>query len=340
MRVLLGMSGGLDSAWSARALLKEGHEVVGAYLAMHGDGGAEEARLTAAELGIPLLEIDCRERFRTSVIEYFAKEYRAGRTPNPCIVCNSDVKLRELVRAADERNFDKIATGHYARIDRSEGQCAILRGVDPRRDQSYVLWRVDRSVLSRLLLPLGEMRKQEVREQAREASLRVSESPESREICFIPDRDYAAYIEREFGVQPSGDFVDTDGKVLGKHRGILHYTVGQRRGLGIATGERMYVSRIEPDTARVVLSRADEGAITEFFLEAPHFSGCRELEVGESLHAEVALRYQATPIKATLLRDASGYRVLPDVPVRTVTPGQSAVFYKGDRLLLGGFIRI
>ena len=313
--------------------------MIGAYLLMHADADDKEARETARELGIPLLTVDCRARFREAVISDFAAEYRAGRTPNPCIVCNSDVKLRELLRVADREGIDRIATGHYARIASDSGSYAILRGRDPARDQSYVLWRLGQDILSRLLLPLGDTYKSDVRDEARAASLRAADSPESREICFIPDGDYAAYIEREFGALSEGDFVDGEGRVLGRHRGILHYTVGQRRGLGISLGERMYVSAIDPEANRVVLSPAREGGVSAFYLRDPLFSGCKELLPGEALHAEVSLRYQAKPIGATLRREADAWTVALDTPVRSVTAGQSAVFYSGDKLLLGGFIR-
>ena len=338
MRILLGMSGGLDSTWGARRLLDEGHTVEGACLVMHDETELSLARDAAAALGIALREIDCRARFRETVIRNFASEYSAGRTPNPCIVCNREVKFRELLRAADEGGFDAIATGHYARIGESEGRYFVRRGADASRDQSYVLWSLGQEVLSRLVLPLGGAYKSEVRDEARRAAVASADRPESREICFIPDHDYAAYIERHFGATAPGHFVDAQGNILGEHRGILHYTVGQRRGLGIALGERMYVSEIRPDDNTVVLRPADSSSISEFRLLSPIFSGALPLGDRESLHAQVSVRYQAKPIGATLIREGEDWRVLLDTPLRSVTAGQSAVFYDDDRLLLGGFI--
>ncbi len=338
MRILLGMSGGLDSTWSARRLLDAGHSVEGAVLVMHGDTELTSAREAAAALGIALHEIDCRARFCETVIRDFASEYRRGRTPNPCIVCNREVKFRELLCAADQGGFDAIATGHYARIGERDGRYFIRRGADASRDQSYVLWGLGQDVLSRLVLPLGDAYKSDVRDEARRASVASADRPESREICFIPDHDYAAYIERHFGASPPGHFVDTQGRVLGEHRGILHYTVGQRRGLGIALGERMYVSEIRPDDNTVVLKPAEERSVTEFRILSPIFSGALPLADGERLHAEVSVRYQAKPIGATLAREGEEWRVTLDEPIRSVTAGQSAVFYEGDALLLGGFI--
>lgn len=338
MRILLGMSGGLDSTWSARRLLAEGHSVEGVFLVMHGETELDSARTAARALGIKLREIDCRARFCETVIQNFASEYRVGRTPNPCIVCNREVKFRELLRAADEGGFDAIATGHYARVGERDGRYFVRRGVDPSRDQSYVLWGLGQQVLSRLVLPLGDAYKREVRDEARRASVVSADRPESREICFIPDHDYAAYIERHFGPSLPGHFVDAEGKVLGEHRGILHYTVGQRRGLGIALGERMYVSEIRADDNTVVLMPAEDREVTEFRLLSPIFSGAVPPSDGESLHAEVAVRYQARTIGATLIRAGEAWRVVLDTPLRSVTAGQSAVFYDGDVLLLGGFI--
>ena len=338
MRVLLGMSGGLDSAYSARRLLDAGHEVEGAVLRMHEYTELDSARVSARELGIRLHELDVTDLFRETVIRSFAEEYRVGRTPNPCILCNERVKLRALCDYAIENGFDRIATGHYARIEERNGRHSILRGLDPKKDQSYVLWRLDEGVLSRLLLPLGEMTKDEVREDAKAVSLSSAERAESRDICFIPDGDYAAFLESFVGVFPEGEFVDEGGRVLGRHRGIHRYTVGQRRGLGVALGERMYVKAIDPETACVVLAPAGEARISELYLSSPVYSGMPPLRDGEEIEAEAVLRYQAKPVGARIRTDGDRLHVVLDEPRHSVTAGQSAVFYRGDLLLFGGVI--
>lgn len=338
MRVLLGMSGGLDSAYSARRLLDEGHEVEGAILRMHEYTEIESAQASALELGIPLHIIDLSDRFRDTVIRNFVEEYSLGRTPNPCILCNEQVKLRGLYDYAKKHRFDRIATGHYARIIEQSGRHSILRGVDPKKDQSYVLWRLDEGVLANLLLPLGEMHKDDVRDAARLTSLSAVDRAESRDICFIPSGDYASFLEAQLGELPEGDFVDVTGRVLGKHRGIHHYTVGQRRGLSIALGERMYVKSIDPKNARVVLAPAGEARITELYLKSPVFTGMDPLASGESTRAEAVLRYQAKPVDSVVRAEGDLLHVTLCSPVHSVTAGQSAVFYRGDLLLFGGVI--
>ncbi len=338
MRVLLGMSGGLDSAYSARCLLDAGHRVEGAILRMHEYTELDSARASARELGIALHELDVTELFRNTVIKNFAEEYRCGRTPNPCILCNERVKFRALLKYALENGFERIATGHYARITENGGRHAILRGVDSKKDQSYVLWRLDEGVLSHLLLPLGGMTKEEVRGSARSASLSTAEKAESRDICFIPDGNYAAFLESSFGAFPEGEFVDESGRVLGRHRGIHRYTVGQRRGLGVALGERMYVKAIDPGTARIVLAPAGEARVSELYLQSPVFSGIAPLLPGETLRCEAVLRYQAKPVDAEVRCTGDRLCVSLAEPRHYVTAGQSAVFYRGDLLLFGGVI--
>ena len=338
MRVLLGMSGGLDSAYSARRLLDAGHAVEGAVLRMHEYTELDAARACARELGIPLHELDVTRRFRECVIKSFAEEYRSGRTPNPCILCNERVKLKALYEYAIENGFDRIATGHYARIVEIDGRHSILKGNDPTKDQSYVLWRLDEGVLARLMLPLGEMRKSEVRALAREASISVAEKAESRDICFIPDGDYAAFLESSFGAFPEGEFVDESGRVLGRHRGIHRYTVGQRRGLGVAMGERMYVKAIDPHSSRIVLARAGEASVSELYLKDAVFSGMARPQIGESFTADAVLRYQARPVRAEIRSLGETLCVRLHEPRHSVTAGQSAVFYRGDLLLFGGVV--
>ena len=338
MRVLLGMSGGLDSAYSARRLLDAGCEVEGAVLRMHQYTEIDSARESARELGIKLHEIDVSRLFEEIVVRDFADEYRNGRTPNPCILCNEKVKFRGLYDYAVENGFDKIATGHYARILAHDGRYTVCKGADPKKDQSYVLWRLDQGVLSKLMLPLGEMSKDAVRENARELSLSTAEKAESRDICFIPDGDYAAFLEDYFGEFPQGDFVDEKGRVLGRHRGIHRYTVGQRRRLGVALGERMYVKAIDPQNAKIVLAPAGDAKVSSLYLKSPVFSGIDAIRDGESILADAVLRYQAKPVAAEIRAVGDRLHVTLDQPRHSVTAGQSAVFYCGDRLLFGGVV--
>ena len=338
MRILLGMSGGLDSAYSARLLLDGGHEVEGAVLRMHEYTDLDAARAAASELGIKLHEIDVSDLFRQTVMKNFADEYRCGRTPNPCILCNEVVKFKALYDYALEKGFDRIATGHYARIASLNGRHAVLRGLDPKKDQSYVLWRLGEGVLSKLILPLGDMKKEEVRLSAEKERLSSASKAESRDICFVPDGDYAAFLESNFGRFPQGNFLDEAGKVLGRHRGIHHYTVGQRRGLGIALGERMYVKSISPEDHTVVLAPAGEACVSEFCIKDVVFSGAPALPEGGSMRAEVTLRYQARPIMADITRAGDRLIVRLEEKRHAVTAGQSAVFYDGDLLLFGGVI--
>ena len=341
MRILVGMSGGLDSTYAALKLIDEGHEVEGAVVVMHGHTEVAEAREAAESLGIPLHEIDATERFG-AVKENFIEEYSRGRTPNPCIVCNPWVKFRALADFAVEHGFDRIATGHYARvITAHEGDAVrytLAKARDSRKDQTYMLHRLPEDVLSILILPLGDEVKSDVREKALARGLKAAEKKESQEICFIPDGDYAAYIEAIKGPFPEGNFVLEDGNTVGRHKGLIRYTVGQRKGLGVAYGERIFVSRIDAERNEIVLSPI--GSYTDrVTLSDAVFSGISELVAGTSIRAEVKLRYLAKPVctTVTFLGEGRAELVL-DMPERAVTPGQSAVIYDGDAVLLGGFI--
>lgn len=337
MRVLLGMSGGLDSTYAARLLLRAGHTVEGAVLIMHDYTEADAARESAAALGIPLHEIDCRERFDREVVLPFCGDYRAAKTPNPCILCNERVKFAVLYEKMQEWGFDRIATGHYARIKECEGRLSVLSAEDGTKDQSYVLYRLPQEVLSHLLLPLGEKTKSAVRSAAAREGLRAADRSESMEICFLPEGDHAAYITERFGPLPQGNFVDTEGRVLSPHRGILHYTVGQRKGLGVALGERMFVTHIDPASGNITLARDGERAVSSFSVERTVFSGISERDAGEESFL-VKLRYLAPLLPCRVRFSPEGAEVMLDTPVRTVTPGQSAVFYREDAVAFGGFI--
>ena len=340
MRILLGMSGGLDSSFSALKLKEEGHSVEGAVLIMHDYTELDSARAAAHEVGIVLHEIDCRSLFEEKVIPDFIEQYKNGRTPNPCIVCNREVKFRALFDFAEKMGFDKIATGHYAKIKSSEngGKAVICRAYDVRKDQSYMLWRLPSEIIDKLMFPLSELSKEEIREEALKRGLSAADRKDSQEICFIPSGDYGAYIEERIGKSEEGDFVDVEGNVLGRHKGILHYTVGQRKGLGIALGSRAFITDIDPKTNRITLSFSAKET-DSFTVSNIVFSGIEEKKAGDCLELFVKVRYQAPPVFAKVQFNSSdNARVTLTGSAKSVTSGQSAVFYDGEVLAFGGFI--
>ena len=340
MKILIGMSGGVDSTYAAFRLKEQGHTVEGAVLIMHEYTDITAARAAAESVGIPLTVIDARERFCACVIPNFIAEYSHARTPNPCIVCNSDVKFRLLCDFAVENGFDAIATGHYANIINveSNGRYAIKRAGDSKKDQTYMLWRLPQDILARLILPLGDMTKEELRENAGAHGLSSADAPDSQEICFIPDGDYASYIEENIGASTPGDFVDEEGSVLGQHSGIINYTVGQRKGLGISLGARAFVKSICPESNRVIIS-LDPPMSDTVSISGMVFSGMEEPSEGAKIPLSVKLRYQAPPIECSAEYLGQGRAKLHlSTPARSLTPGQSAVLYDGDTVVAGGFI--
>lgn len=342
MRILLGMSGGIDSTCAAKILIEEGHTVEGAVLVMHAFTECEAAKNSAAALGIPLHEVDGTERFRRVVQKYFAEEYLRGRTPNPCVVCNREVKFSLLYEYAVQNGFDAIATGHYAAITQKNGRYAVALAKDAAKDQSYVLWSLPQHILSRLVFPLSGKEKSVLRANAREEQLTVADRAESQEICFIPDGDYAKFICEYTGTVPEeGDFVDESGAVLGRHKGIIHYTVGQRKGLGIALGKRMFVTAVSAEKNTVTLSENPNATVSDFFLEGMVFSGISEPQKGAELTARARVRYLSPLRPATVIYLGEGRaRVHLHEPARAVTPGQSAVFYADDTVQYGGIISL
>ena len=341
MRILVGISGGLDSTIAALKLMDEGHSVEGAVLIMHEYTDVSAAESAAASIGLPLHKIDARERFET-VKANFADQYALARTPNPCIICNPLVKFALLAEYARANGFDKIATGHYATVrkldDGGNLRYALARACDLRKDQTYMLHRLPQDILSMLVLPLEASVKTEVREIAENRGLAVATKKESQEICFIPDGDYAKYVESVKGEFPEGDFVDDNGVVLGKHKGIIRYTVGQRKGLGIAAGQRIFVSSIDPISNRITLS--NEGNLTDTVRVSDIvFSGMSEPIANIERRVSVKLRYLAPPAPAVAIFDGCGGCTLKlDEPFKAVAPGQSAVLYDGDVVRAGGFI--
>ncbi len=337
MKILVGLSGGVDSAAAALKLLRDGHEVEGAVLKMHDFSDVSGAGSVADSLGIPFHIIDMRESFSDEVKTYFADEYAHGRTPNPCIICNERIKFAGLLSFADENGFDMIATGHYAKIVRIGERFTLAVASDAKKDQTYMLYRLSQKVLSRLMLPLSDITKDISRTALRDAGFDFSEKPDSQEICFLPDGNYGAFVEQMHGKFPSGSFISEDGRVLGEHRGIIHYTVGQRKGLGIALGERMFVTAIDPERNTVTLSREMSGK-TEITVENTVYSGISSDEL-DSREVLLKVRYTAPLVRAVATRiseDKLCFKIADGVKA---APGQSAVAYDEEgRVLFGGII--
>ena len=337
MRILLGMSGGVDSTYAALKLKSEGHEVEGAVLVMHEYTDTAAAELAAKEVGIPLHTVDARELFEKIVKKNFVDEYISARTPNPCVICNSEVKFKCLLDYATEHGFDMIATGHYAKILFNNGRYYVARGEDTKKDQSYMLWRLPEAILSKLLLPLSDLKKTDIVEMSKAAGISSAKSRESQEICFIPDGKYTEYIEAHAAPSGVGSFVDKSGMHLGEHRGIIHYTVGQRKGLEIALGRRMFVTEISAEKNTVTLEGAPRLSDT-VYISGIVFSGLAPRDSGK-VRLGVKVRYLANIVSAELEFLGGGKAVARlSVPERSVTPGQCAVFYDGDGVALGGYI--
>ena len=337
--VLVGLSGGLDSTFAALSLIENGYPVEGAVLRFSEHTDIKSAEKAANDLGIRLHVIDCREDFKSFVTDYFTNEYLHGRTPNPCVVCNKYVKVKKLFDAASELGFDKFATGHYCSVGFEDGRYFIRRGKDETKDQSYMLWGLSQEQLSIMLTPLADLSKDYIRAYMAERGFSQSELKESQDICFIPDGNYARYISEKVGELPVGSFVDTDGNVLGRHKGIIHYTVGQKKGLGIALGEKMAVSRINAEENTVTLVRTEDympaHCVSVSDLNFQHLSS---LDMQKDRELLVKVRYSAKPRK-TCIRVENGKIYADFEPCfPDCAPGQSAVFYIGDKLAFGGFI--
>ncbi|MBQ0010921.1 MAG: tRNA 2-thiouridine(34) synthase MnmA, partial [Ruminococcus sp.] len=328
-KILVGMSGGVDSTVSAMRLRKDGYDVEGAVLVMSEHTDTEAAVRAADAVGIPLHIVDCRSDFDRLVKREFAAEYLRGRTPNPCVICNRFVKIEYLCRTAREIGAEKVATGHYCGIgyDETTGRVFPTMGKDKKKDQSYVFWNLTQEQLSMLYCPLTGRTKDETVAEAGAVGLPVPDG-ESQDICFLPDGNHAAYIESVAGRQPEGDFIDENGTVIGRHKGIIHYTVGQRKGLGIALGHPAFVSRICAEDNTVQLT--DESALfrTSFTCSGLNFCKLPPRDRGE-IRALVKVRYAAPPTEAVVTWENGVANVLLSEPARAVTPGQSAVFYDG-----------
>ncbi len=340
-KILAALSGGVDSSAAAALLLKEGYTVGGAMMRLCPDSTEADfadARGAADRLGIPFYLFDMREEFRKEVIGDFINTYMEGKTPNPCIVCNKTMKFGAFLEKAAELGYDSIATGHYGRIKKEGDRYLLYKSTCLEKDQSYVLWSLSQEALSRLILPLGALSKEEAREAARNAGLENANKKESQDICFVPDGDYAGFIMRETGMTfPEGDFVLEDGTVKGRHKGIIHYTVGQRRGLGLALPAPLYVKAKDAASNKVILCPS-EGLFSDE-LRARFVSWIAFDRLEAPIRLEAKIRYGARQVPCTVYPEGENeVRVVFDEAQRAISPGQSVVFYDGDLTVGGGVL--
>lgn len=366
MKLAVAMSGGVDSSAAAAILKEQGHELVGFTMQLWNqrrgisvDENGEtlpsrccslddvyDARRVAEELGFPFYVLNLEREFERDVVQPFVASYLSGETPIPCVSCNSRLKFASLDQLAASLGCDKVATGHYARVEYDEETdlYRLLRGRNLDKDQSYFLWELTQDQLSRAMFPLGEMSKPEVREVAREHGLAVAEKSESQEICFVPDGNYAGFIDRYLASEDAtdrlpgtGEIVNGSGAVVGHHEGIHRYTIGQRRGIGIAAAEPLYVVNINAAKNQVVVGQQDELLTSEFTAAGINWVAFDRPD--EPVRAEVRVRYRHQPATATIVPIANNrVRVSFDEPQRAITPGQATVFYRGDEVVGGGWI--
>ena len=353
-KVVVGMSGGVDSSVAAYLLKEQGYDVIGVTMQIWQDesqeqiednGGCcgitavDDARRVAMQLDIPYYVMNFKNEFKKNVIDYFTDEYIHGRTPNPCIACNRHVKWESLLKRSLEIGADCIATGHYARIAQLEnGRYAIRNSVTAKKDQTYALYNLTQEQLSHTLMPVGDYNKDEIRAIAEKIGIQVAHKPDSMEICFVPDNDYAGFITRETGyMSRPGNFVDLHGNILGTHKGIIHYTVGQRKGLGLAMGHPVFVVAIRPETNEVVIGENDDVFSTKLYANNINLMSVDKIE--EPIRARAKIRYSHEGADCTIrMADDGLLECVFDEKQRAVTPGQALVIYDGDYVLGGGTI--
>ncbi len=353
-KVVVGMSGGVDSSVAAYLLKEQGYDVIGVTMQIWQDdvgrshkesaccglSGAEDARKVAEVLGIPFYVMNFKQEFKQFVVDYFVEEYLKGRTPNPCIACNRYVKWEALLNKSIGLGADYIATGHYAQIARlPNGRLALRRSAYLAKDQTYALYNLTQEQLARTLFPVGGFKKETVREIAEAAGLPVAHKPDSQEICFVPDDDYGGFIDRQAGarVPGPGDFVDRSGKVLGRHKGITHYTIGQRRGLALPVGRRVYVTQIRPEEGEVVIGEDEDLYSKEVVCDRLNFMAIEDLK--EPVRVMAKIRYNHKGENCVLKKLPNGRALAVfDRPVRAAAPGQAVCFYDQEYVLCGGTI--
>lgn len=348
------MSGGVDSSVAAYLLKEQGYDVIGVTMQIWQDedvfvqsqeGGCcglsavEDARRVAAVLDIPYYVMNFKADFQRDVIDYFVREYQRGYTPNPCIACNRYVKWESLLHRSMEIGADYIATGHYARITQlPNGRYSIRNSVTAAKDQTYALYNLTQEQLSRTLMPVGEYEKPEIRKIAERAGIPVASKQDSQDICFVPDHDYAGFIYRETGIDSKpGNFVDQDGNILGQHKGIIHYTIGQRKGLGITAETPLFVKELKTDTNEVVICKNEELFSKTCIVSGVNYMAEGSIEEGTPATGKIRYSHQGASCKLYPLEDGR-LKCEFDEPQRAMTPGQAAVFYQGENVLCGGTI--